>query len=48
MLAIAIKDLIVCLGDLILPLKKNTIWFELSAQKEEIGKQIASILYYQY
>ena len=38
MLAIAIKDLEIRLGNLNLPLGKSAIWFEPSAQKGEIGK----------
>ena len=48
MLAIAIEDLEVWLGNLNLPLGKNRIWFKSSAQKEETGKQTVDILYYQY
>ena len=48
MFAVAIKDLEVRLGNSNLPLGKSAIWFELSAQKEETGKQTAGILYYQY
>ena len=46
MLAIAIEDLKVRLKNLNLPLGKNVIWFELSAQKGESSKQTAGILYY--
>ena len=48
MLVVAIKDLEVRLGNSNLPLGKNAIWFELSAQKRETDKQTAGILYYQY
>ena len=48
MLAIAIKDLEICLGNLNLSLGKSAIWFEPSAQKEGTSKQTAGILYYQY
>ena len=48
MLAIAIEDLKIHLDNLNLPLRKNAILFELSAQKEETSKQMASVLYYQY
>ncbi len=48
MLAITIKDLEVHLGNKNLPLGKNAIRFEPSAQKGETGKQTASALYYQY
>ena len=48
MLAVAIEDLKVCLGNLNQPLGKNIIWFKPSAQKGETDKQMASILYYQY
>ena len=47
-LAIAIKDLEVDLGNLNLLLENRAIWFELSAQKRETSKQTAGILYYQY
>ena len=46
MLTIAIKDLEIRLGNSNLPLRKRAIWFKLSAQKEEIGKQTTYILYY--
>ena len=48
MLAIRIEDLKMYLGHLNLLLDKNIIWLEPLAQKGEIGKQTASILYYQY
>ena len=48
MLAVAIKDLEVCLGNSNLLLGKSAIWFEPSAEKGETGKQTAGILYYQY
>ena len=48
MLAIAIEDLEMCLGNLNLPLGKNAIRFEPLAQKGEINKQTAGALYYQY
>ena len=48
MLAIAIKDQELCLGNLNLPLGKSAIRFKLLAQKEETGKQTTGILYYQY
>ena len=48
MLAVAIKDLEVRLGNSNLPLGKNAIWFEPLAQKGETGKQMTGILYYQY
>lgn len=35
-------------GNLKLPLKKNAIQFELSAQKENRSKQMIGELYYQY
>ena len=41
MLAVAIKDLEVHLGNLNLLLGKNAICFEPSAQKRETGKQTA-------
>lgn len=47
-LAIVIKDLESLWNNLNLLLKKNAIRFELSAQKGEIGKQTADVLYYQY
>ena len=37
-LAVAIEDLEVHLGNSNLPLEKNVIWFEPSAQKKETGK----------
>ena len=40
-LAIAIKDPEMRLGNLNLPLRKSVIWFE-------TGKQTVGILYYQY
>ena len=48
MLAIAIKDLIVYLDNLNLPLGKSVIWFEPLAQNRETDKQTAGIIYYQY
>ena len=48
MFAIVIKDLEVRFDNSNLPLGKSAIWFELLAQKGETGKQMASILYYQY
>ena len=48
MLAVAIKDLKVRLGNLNLPLEKSTIWFEPLVEKRETGKQMVGILYYQY
>ncbi len=47
-LAVAMKDLNMRLGNLNLPLGKSAIQFEPSAQKGETGKQTASALYYQY
>lgn len=44
--AIAIKDLEEYLGNLNQPLKKSAIWFELLAQKKEIGKQTTGTQYY--
>ncbi len=46
MLAVAIKDLEVRLGNLNLPLGKSAIRFQPLAQKGETGKQTASVLYY--
>ena len=46
MLAVAIEDLEVHLGNSNLPLRKSAIWFELLAQKKETDKQTACILYY--
>ena len=46
MLAIAIKDLKVCLDNSNLLLRKNVIWFEPLAYKRETGKQTGSILSY--
>ena len=48
MLAVAIEDLEVRLGNSNLPLGKSAIRFEPSAQKVETGKQTTSALYYQY
>lgn len=48
MLAIAIKDLEVRLGNSNLSLTKSAIWFEPSAQKGETSKQTTSALYYLY
>ncbi len=48
MLAVAIEDLEVHLGNSNLPLEKSAIRFEPSAQKGETGKQTAGALYYQY
>ncbi len=48
MLAMAIEDLEIRLRNSNLPLRKSAIWFELSAQKEETGKQTAGALYYRY
>ncbi len=48
MLAVAIENLEVCLGNSNLPLGKRVIWFESSAQKRETSKQMADTLYYQY
>ena len=48
MLAIAIKDLEMRLGNSNLLLGKSAIRFEPSAQKEETDKQTTSALYYQY
>ena len=48
MLAVAIEDLKVRLGNLNLPSGKNVICFEPLAQKGETGIQTAGILYYQY
>lgn len=48
MLAIAIKDLEICLGNFNLPLGKSAIWFEFLTQKIKIGKQTAGVLYYKY
>ncbi len=47
-LAIVIEDLEVHLRNSNLFPGKNVIWFELSAQKREIDKQMAGTLYYQY
>ncbi len=47
-LAMAIEDLEVRLGNSNLPLGKSAIRFELSTQKGETGKKTASALYYQY
>lgn len=44
MLAIAIKDLEMCLDNLNLLLEKNIIKFELLDKKEEINKQTADTL----
>ena len=48
MLAIAIEDLKVHLGNFNLPLDKSAIWFELLVPKVETSKQTTSALYYQY
>ncbi len=48
MLAVAIEDLEVRLGNSNLPLGKSAIWFEPLAQKGETSKQTAGALYYQY
>ncbi len=48
MLAVAIEDLEMRLGNSNLLLGRSTIWFEPSAQKGETGKQTAGALYYQY
>lgn len=48
MLSITIADLEMCLDNSNLFLRKKEIWFELLAQKREIDKQIAGILYSQY
>ncbi len=48
MLAVAIEDLEVRLGNSNLPLGKSAIRFEPSAQKGETGKQTAGALYYKY
>ena len=48
MVAIVINDLKVRISNSNLPLGKNAIWFEPLAQKEDIGKQTAGILCYQY
>ena len=48
MLAIAIKDLEMRLGNSNPPLGKNAIWFESLTRKKETGKQTAYILFYQY
>ena len=48
MLALAIKDLEVCMDNSNLPMRIKAIWFKPSAQKRETGKQTAGILYYQY
>ena len=45
-LAIAIKDLEVHVGNLNFPLGKSAIWFELLAQKGETSKQTAGVVYY--
>ena len=47
-LTIAIEDLEVQLSNLNLPIGKNEICFEPSAQKRETGKQMASTLCYKY
>ena len=43
-LAIAINDIEMRLGNSNLLLRKSPIWFESSAQKREMGKQMAGIL----
>ncbi len=48
MLAVAIKDLKVRLGNSNLPLGKSAIRFESLAQKGETRKQTAGALYYKY
>ena len=48
MLAVAIKDLKVRLGNSNLPLGESAIRFESLAQKGETGKQTACALYYKY
>ena len=48
MLTIAIKDLEVRLSNSNLPIGKNVICFEPSAQKGETSKQTAGALYYKY
>lgn len=45
-LAIAIEDVEVRLSDSNLPLGKSIIWFELSSEKRELGKQTTNALYY--
>ena len=47
-LIVAIEDLEMQFGNLNLPLGKNTIWFELLAQKLETDKKTTNALYYQY
>lgn len=47
-LAITIEDLEMCLNNSNLPIGKSAIFFELWAQKREIGKQITGALYYKY
>lgn len=48
-LTIAIKDLEVRLGYSNLLLGKSEIWFKLSVQKRETGKQtVDTLLYYKY
>ena len=46
MLAVAIEDLEVRLGNSNPLLGKNVIWFELLAYKRETDKQMTSALYY--
>ena len=47
-LAIAIEDLEVQLSNSNLPIRKSTVCFKLLAQKGDIGKQTAGLLYYKY
>lgn len=48
MFAVVNKDLVLCLKNPDLLIKKNTICFWLLVQKERIGKKMASALYYKY
>ena len=45
-LAIAIKDLEVCLSNSNLPMAKSAIFFNASGQNRKTGKQTAGELYY--
>lgn len=47
-MAVVIKNLKVHFGNLNLLLRKNAIWFEPLAQKEEMSKQIVGAPYDKY
>lgn len=48
MFTIVIEDLKMHLNNSNLPIENNIICFKLLAQKKDIDKQTASILYYKY